>query len=117
MRRSRNSLVGYKYMFKRIFNLLFNKIDLTKPYKENKFSQCFNSIPLTSIKNKEHLLKLTNNCSQNGYPFILSMHQWELKCFQPKSEIKYSELLKEIIMLLNSNYELINFHPKASSIK
>jgi len=115
-RRSRDSIKGYKVMIERIMNIVFKRIDLQKPYYENKFSKCFNAVPLTSLKSEKQLNKFTNYCSEKGYPLIISMHQWELDFFKPYSEIKFLEHFLEIIRFLELKFELVNFNPNAEII-
>ncbi|MBO8204941.1 hypothetical protein [Prochlorococcus marinus] len=111
-RHSRRSSKGYRILIQRILNLMLKKIDLQKPYYETKYSKCFNSVPLTTILNQNKLNSIANECSTKGYPFILSLHQWELNCFQPYSQKTYSDLLLDTISFLELNYELVDFNPK-----
>lgn len=117
MRRSRSSIRGYNLLIQRILHKVFKRIDLQKPYMENSFSKCFNSIPLTSIKNQKHLIKLVNHCSDNGYPFLLSMHQWELECFKPYSATNFLTSFIEIVDFLEKNFELVKFNPDAEILE
>ena len=115
-RQSRKSITGYKILIQRLLNIFLKRIDLQKPYYETKYSKCFNSVPLTSISSKEKLKFIAEECFTKGYPFILSLHQWELNCYQPYSGKKFEELLLDTISYLEANYELLDFNPKATII-
>lgn len=116
-RHSRKSPKGYWILIQRLFNLILKKIDLQKPYYETKYSKCFNSVTLTTLSNQKKLDLIANECSTKGYPFILSLHQWELNCFQPYSHKRYSDLLLDTISFLERNYELVDFNPNGNLMK
>ena len=115
-RQSRKSFSGYKILIQRLLNIFLKRIDLQKPYCETKYSKCFNSVPLTTISSKKKLKFIADECSIKGYPFILSLHQWELSCYQPYSTKKFEELLLDTISYLDTNYELLDFNPEALSM-
>ena len=116
-KRSRNSLIGYRISIERAFSVLIHKMDLYKPYKENKYSNCYNSIPLLAIDSRQQLDNITHECSRKGYPFIIALHNWELDLLQPKSTKRFGNKLIEIIEHLKNNFNLINFKPSAIKIR